>query len=1521
MQGGKRLVAYIIPKQESPPRTDDLRTFLKSKLPDYMVPSAFVLLDKLPLMPNGKVDRNDLPAPDQNRAVSDAGYVAPRTLVEELLAEIWAGVLKLDKVGIYDNFFDLGGHSLLATQLVSRIRESLQVEFPLRALFEKPTVGGLAERVEEARRKEHGLQARPMLRVSRERPMPLSFAQQRLWFLDLLQPNSFTYNLPSRRRFKGTLDVTVLQRSLEEIVRRHEALRTIFKTIDGTPFQVVRQESILPLPVVDLSDRSGSEREDQVRRLVADEARNPFDLTRGPLLRAKLLRLGREDHILLVTMHHIVSDGWSMEVFFRELSVLYEAFSKDRPSPLPELPVQYPDYAAWQRDWLQGEILESQLSYWRNQLRNVPTLELPMDRPRPPVQSFAGASESLVIDKDLSAALKSLCRRQRVTLFMMLVAGFQALLHRYTGEEDVVVGCPIAGRIRPEVEGLIGFFLNTLVLRTDFSGDPSFSELLARVRDTALAAYANQDVPFEKLLEELRPERDLSRSPLFQVFFNMINVREQRIDWHGLNVEAVPGDGLGSKFDLTVYAEESDGEVQLRLVYSRDLFNHSRIKELLQQYKQLLSHVVEEPERRISSYSLLTPTGTKLLPDPVEKLSPDWMGAVHDRFARQAESSPEHPAITDPCGTWSYGELNERSNQLSHYLLARGIQREEVVAIYGHRSVAIALAMLGVLKAGAAFLILDPGYPAARLSEYVKAARPRGLIRLEPAGPLPEELEQSLNAAVRCRIILPRQKSAWTEDPLKGYATENPAVPVGPDDLACISFTSGSTGGPKGILGRHGPLSHFLPWQADKFSLTSSDRFSMLSGLSHDPLQREIFTPLWIGASIHVPDPDDIGDSGRLSRWMMREQITFAHLTPAIGRLLIQGIEPDYRLTSLRHGFFVGDKLTWADVDSLRRIAPAVQCVNYYGSTETQRAVSYYEVPSTPRDGSQKTVLPVGRGMPDVQLLVLNKKGGLAGVSEAGEIHMRSPHLARGYLGDENLTQARFVVNPFAGDRADRLYKTGDLGRYLPDGNAEILGRNDGQIKLRGFRIEPAEIETALTRHTNVREAVVTVYDNAGERELAGYVVIQPGAAPSVDELRAFLKISLPDYMVPSVFVFLNSLPLNPNGKVEYRALPDPQSRGARGHAEYVAARDDAERRLCRVWSEVLGVGRVGLDDNFFAIGGHSLLAAKLFARLDETFGRSLPLNVLFRAPTVRLLAEHYRAGSAPETHSVIVALTEGGTLPAIFGAPGVFGDVICFADLARELGSDQPFYGLQAVGLDGGEAPLDSIEQMAALYLDEIRKIQPHGPYALLGACFGATVAYETARQLLEAGEKVTFLGLLDPTRREGYETNENPPPMPRPLKRAKAFGSFFIERLRLYRREMQGLGIAARIRFVMQKIRSLSFTVGDRKAFTRVQREIYQHGVVRANIRALDRYHRKPLNGGLRAVEIFETSNPRNVTAWSFDWKNLWDGRPVQHRVQGKDSGTMLTGENGRSLALLLRDRLKAAFAENAGDSANQQ
>jgi amino acid adenylation domain-containing protein len=989
--------------------------------------------------------------------------------------------------------------------------------------------------------------------------------------------------------------------------------------VEGQPVQVISSSFILPLALLDLCHLSEAEREIEAQRLADEESQRAFDLARGPLLRFKLVRLGDEDHVLLVTMHHIVSDGWSMGVFFRELSILYDAFCNGKPSPLPELPIQYADYAVWQRNWLQGEVLETQLSYWKTQLANIFPLQLATDRPRPAVQTFRGASHSSVLFGDLTDKLKTLSRKDGVTLFMTLLAAFQTLLHRLTGQEDIAVGSPIAGRNRSEIEGLIGFFLNSLVLRTDLSGNPTFKELLSRVREVALGAYAYQDVPFEKLLEELRPERDLSRTPLFQVFFNMLNLEERTVKLSGLEVEALSQSEVESKFDLTIYVTERNQALQFNLTYNADLFDQDRIAEMMGQYEQLLSEIVEHPDQRIHSYSLLTKAAQRVLPNPVEPLCSDWVGPVHDKLSQHAGSSPDHVAITDPQDSWTYKELNSRSNQLAHYLLESGIRREDIVVVYGHRSASLAWALLGILKAGAAFLILDPAYPIARIVEYLRASKPRGFVQLRAGGAVANELYGVLQGTVHCSVALPRLSELGNF--LEGFSTADPKIDVGPDDLAYISYTSGSTGEPKGVLGRHGPLSHFLPWQAERFALTSSDHFSLLSGLSHDPLHREIFTALWIGGTIHVPDPDILGASGQLADWMAGQRITFAHLTPPLGRLLTETAKLESRLPSLQHAFLVGDKLTWAEVARLRKLAPVVTCVNYYGSTETQRAVSYYEIAANKSDASGQAIVPVGRGMPDVQLLVLNNDQKLAGLGEVGEIYMRSPHLARGYLNDDSLTDARFVTNPFTKQAGDRLYRTGDIGRYLCDGSVEILGRIDRQVKIRGFRIELGEVEAILSSHSDIGEAVVlTREDKAGEIRLIAYAVPKLDKTLASHELRTYLKRKLPDYMIPSAIMMLDALPLTPNGKIDTRALPVPEA-GIELQETFVPPRTPVEEALSRIWAEILSTDKVGIHHNFFELGGHSLLATKVMSRIPHSFQVELALRTLFEKPTVEELA------------------------------------------------------------------------------------------------------------------------------------------------------------------------------------------------------------------------------------------------------------------------------------------------------------
>lgn len=1058
---------------------------------------------------------------------------------------------------------------------------------------------------------------------------PTSFAQQRLWFLDQLNPGDPTYNIPIAVRLRGALDVAALTESLNELVRRHEPLRTTFSAPGDEPVQVVASSLNLTLPVLKLRDLPESEREVELLSVIAKEAQKSFDLARGPLLRTVLVQLDESDHVLLVTLHHIISDAWSNSILIGEIAALYTSFVTGKPAALPALPIQYAEFSVWQRKWLQSEIFERQLSYWKQKLTGMPAVvELPADYPRPPARTFRAGTELLSLPQSLSDSLRELSRQQRVTLFMVLLAAFKVLLSRYTGQEDIVVGSPIAGRNRLETQGIIGCFLNTLVLRTDVSGSPTFLEFLSRVRKTTVEAYTNQDLPFEKLLEELQPERDLSRTPLFNVFVNMLNLRGGHVQLHGLEGEFLTPPEMGAKFDLTLYIRELNQEIAFEAVYNSDLYKPERIAEMLRQFEHLLSQIAAHPEHEIGRFSLVTPASRSALPDPAAPLRHDWEGAVHTLFSRHAARAPERLAVVDCYETWTYRELDDLSNQLANHLRAGGVTQGDTVAIYAYRSSSLVLALLGVLKAGAAFVVLDPAYPAARLIEYLEIAEPKGWIELEDAGPLPASLARFVSALpCEARVTLgPRQKSPQ-ENP-----TTSPDVIVRPDDLAYLAFTSGSTGKPKAVEGRHGPLTHFLPWMQRTFGLDENDRYSMLSGLSHDPLHRDIFTPLTLGACICIPEQRLMENASGLFEWMQEQKISIANLTPAMGQLLADA-EPEPEtgtLTTLRYAFLVGDVLTKRDVARLKKIAPALRCINFYGSTETQRAVSYYAISDDAiaayMDDAQsaqgKEILPLGKGIEDVQLLVLNQAQQLAGIGELGEIYMRSPHVARGYRSDTALTAARFLRNPFGNASGDRLYRTGDLGRYLPDGNVEPLGRADLQVKIRGFRVEPGEIEALLRSLPAVRDvAVIAREDRPGDKRLVAYIVAEAEAAVAPKALRDFLKQKLPEYMVPSAFVMLDALPLTPNMKVNRKALPAPKSQAELG-GDFVAARTRLEQRLVEIWCEVLKLESCGVEDNFFDLGGHSLLALQVQARVRREFAVEVPLRRMFETPNVAGIAQ-----------------------------------------------------------------------------------------------------------------------------------------------------------------------------------------------------------------------------------------------------------------------------------------------------------
>ncbi|KYC36562.1 non-ribosomal peptide synthetase [Scytonema hofmannii PCC 7110] len=1366
--GDKQLVAYVVvdPEQNSTQRPShtELRLFLQDKLPHYVIPASFVFLDTMPLNPNGKVNRHALPAPDKG-SYSKNNFVEPLTPIERVLSAIWAEVLGLEVIGIHDNFFELGGHSLLATQVMSRIRRALGVEIKVKLLFETPTIANLANAIAVQNQGTGSCEDRVIPRLANRRSAPLSFAQQRVWFLEQLEPNSPTYIISQALRLQGTLDVSVLQQSLDAIVAHHEALRTNFiVSVDGSPIQVFQEPRSMELKVIDFTQEQKSEINSQVLDYLNQEAQRPFNLSSDLMLRAALCRVDHQEHVLLLVMHHIASDGWSMGILWEQLATVYEAFSNKLPNPLPKLPIQYADFAVWQHQWLSGQVLNQQLDYWKAQLAGANTvLELPSDKPRPPVQTYRGAMQSLILPQILATSLTARSQQEGVTLFMTLLAAFGTLLHRYTGQEDILIGSPIAGRDRAEIEDLIGFFINTVVLRINCSGNPSFSTLLNRVRQMALEAYTHQDMPFEKLVQELQPERDTSRNPLFQVWFNMLNLKDIKLELPGLVVEPIHMPEAASKFDLTLYVTEQQQGIKLELVYNADLFEPERIVEMLTQFHHLLVQIGETPQQNISCLSLVTPKAELLLPNPQRSLDLHSEIAVHTKFSQQVQRVPQNLAVVDARVAWTYAELEELSNQLAHYLLANNIQSQDVVAIYGQRNALLVVAILGVLKAGGAFVILDPAYPASRLIDCLEIVQPRAWLQIASDSPVLECMDMAVLSWVQdLKKFWNRRRTQMDADEavfysgfccleisydsilgaLQSYSKSDPQVIVEPDDLAYVAFTSGSTGKPKGVKGSHRPLSHFVLWHQKTFGLCESDKFSMLSGLSHDPLLRDIFTPLSLGATLCVPQQEEVETLGQLADWMRVMRISVAHLTPSMAHLLT--VKTASQTIDLRYVFFAGDVLTQQDVTKIRRFAPQVNCVNFYGATETPQAMGYFVVSEDCGVGSVKETIPLGRGIEDVQLLVLTHTLQLAGIGELGEIYIRTPYLSSGYIGSDALTQERFIVNPFTKISTDRLYKTGDLGRYLPNGNIEFCDRIDNQVKIRGFRMELGEIEVVLSQYASVQEVVVLLREDIlGDKQLVAYVVLKEKQISTANELRQFLTEKLPRYMIPACFVMLEALPLTPNGKVDRAALPAPEVE----KKTFVAPRNELERELVEMWEQVLGIQPIGVRDNFFELGGHSLLAVKLFAQIEQKFTQKLLLATLFQSGTVEAIAKILSQYKEEELvrWSCLVPIQPEGSKPPLFCIHPLGGEILCYYSLAQHLGLDRPFYGIQPQGIDGKLPFLRKIEDMAALYIREIQSIQPQGPYFLSGYSLGGIIAYEMAQQLYLQGEQIGMLAMLD--------------------------------------------------------------------------------------------------------------------------------------------------------------------------------
>jgi amino acid adenylation domain-containing protein len=1220
--GQDRLVAYVVADEgQAAPSMRELRQFLQTRLPAYMIPAKLVACASLPLTTHGKVDTRALPEPDWGEAIYGGEQSANPT--EELLLGIWHDVLEVEDVGLDDSFFDMGGHSLLATQVMSRVHEVWGVEIELRTLFEQPTIRQLGQWLDERPGRRGEKSALPPIepRPQTGGGAPLSYGQYRLWFLEQLAPGGSLYNVQLAIRLHGPLRPEALEWSLNRIVERHEVLRSRFALEEAGPVQVVEEVRPLGLQLEDVSALDAEAAEAAAVEAVAREARRGFDLQAGQLLRALAVRFSDEDHLVCLTMHHIVCDGWSTAIFVSEVNQLYTAYVRGEAAPLAELPIQYADYAAWQREWLSGERLTGELDYWRRQLADAPArLELPTDRPRPAVQTARGAVAREVWDAGLVQSARELSQRHGATQFMTLLTVLKILLYRYSGQEDIVVGSPIAGRTRRETEGLIGFFINTLALRSRVAAGASFAELVRQEREVCLGAYAHQDVPFEKLVEELNPGRELSHAPIFQVMLTLHNMPIGTLEMADLTFSPVDIPVQGAKYDLTVRLVEVGSAMTCSVEYNADLFEPQTIERFTKHFRRVLASVVAEPDAPVSRLPLLDEGERRQILFDWNRTAADYPRhtSIQQLFEGQARCRPDAVAVRFGGQSLTYQELNARANQLAAELAAYGVGPEVRVGLLVERSLEMAVGLVAILKAGGVYVPLDPAYPRERLAFM---ARDAGLALTLTQ----EKLSADLTQQGARWLAIDMERAAGAE-----ATTHDPAPPLAGANLAYMIYTSGSTGQPKGVMVSHRNLAHSTAAR-DLFYREPVKSFLLLSSFAFDSSVAGIFWTLGGGGTLVLPSRDFERDLAGLTGLIQEQEVTHLLCLPSLYSFLLQQPEVE-RLRTLETVIVAGEACPPALVARHGELLPRAKLFNEYGPTEATVWSSAIELDG----GAERATVPIGRPIPNGQLYILDEHGEVAPVGVAGEIYIGGGGVARGYHLRPGLTAGKFVPHPFGREPGARLYRSGDLGRFLADGNVEFLGRADNQLKLRGYRIELGEIESALAAHPSVAAAgVISREDEPGNARLVAYYVAagEDGAA-SPGELRAYLRERLPDYMVPSVLMPVPALPRTPNGKLDRRALPEPTV-GREGLAtDFAPPANRLESLIAETWSELLQVKGVGANDNFFELGGHSFLIIRVHDRLQKSLARTFPLISVFEHPTVRALARFLQDKAAPEEPS-----------------------------------------------------------------------------------------------------------------------------------------------------------------------------------------------------------------------------------------------------------------------------------------------
>ncbi|MBP1122769.1 MULTISPECIES: non-ribosomal peptide synthetase [Pseudomonas] len=1206
-----QLAAYLVPAepdQDQPTLREMLKNQLRAHLPDYMVPTHFIVLDSMPLTANGKLDRKALPAPDASQL--QATYSAPQGKLEQQLAAIWADVLKLERVGRSDNFFELGGHSLLATQVISRIRQQLDVELSLRYLFEARDLAAFALAAGAGQ----GNDAPRFIKADRTQPLGLSYAQHRQWFLWQLDPENTAYIIPAALRLRGSLDIAALEHSFSALIARHETLRTTFRQQGEHAVQVIHAPRALTLSVESLPSGQSLE------ACVQQEMQRPFDLEQGPLLRVRLLNLNTDEHVLILTQHHIVSDGWSMPIMVDELVRLYEGYSQGREVSLTALELQYADYALWQRTWMEAGEQARQLDYWKQQLGDQqPILELPADYPRPVVQSHAGARLAVELEPALIDGLKQVSRQQGVTLFMLLLASFQSMLHRHSGQSDIRVGVPIANRNRAETEGLIGFFVNTQVLRAEFDVHTTFNELLQQVKHTALQAQAHQELPFEQLVEALQPHRSLSHSPLFQVMFNHQSQASADVRaLPGLQVEALLPDSYPAQFDLTLNTAEHDGGLSAGLTYATALFDPRTIERMAGHWLALLQAICANAAQRIAEVPMLDRAERQQILHDWNATAADFPSedCLHSLIEAQVRATPDAPALIFAAEQMSYAQLNARANQLAHRLRESGVGPDVLVGICVERSLQLVIGLLAIIKAGGAYVPLDPDYPEDRLA-YMMQDSGIGLLLTQTA------LLERLPVSHQVQSLCLDQDGDWLED----YSTANPVNLSHPLNLAYVIYTSGSTGKPKGAGNSHRALVNRLHWMQKAYALDGSDTVLQKTPFSFDVSVWEFFWPLMTGARLAVALPGDHRDPERLVQTIREHQVTTLHFVPSMLQAFLTHPQVE-SCNTLRRVVCSGEALPAELAAQVLKRLPQAGLYNLYGPTEAAIDVTHWTCTT-----DDVLSVPIGRPIDNLKTHILDDGLLPAAQGVVAELYLGGVGLARGYHNRAALTAERFVPDPFDEQGGGRLYRTGDLARYRDAGVIDYAGRIDHQVKIRGLRIELGEIEACLLEHDSVNEAVVIDVDGPSGKQLAAYLVVEHHDDQLRDALKAFLKESLPDYMVPTHFIILDRMPLSANGKLDRKALPKPDA--SQLQRQYVAPSTEQEQQMAVIWADVLKVERVGLSDDFFELGGHSLLATQLISRIHTGLGIDIPLRLIFEKPQLNEFIQAF-AGSG-------LSLTEDG--------------------------------------------------------------------------------------------------------------------------------------------------------------------------------------------------------------------------------------------------------------------------------------